>query len=365
MLAPARAPRGAPGRLPAVVVATVRSPDPADGAGPGRDRRRSRCGSGTNADLTGLVERLVELAYTRVDMVEKRGEIAVRGGILDVFPPTADHPVRIEFWGDEVSDIRSFAVADQRSLGAVDEVVAPRAGRSCSPTPVRERAAALSRRTHRRPARWREMLDNLANGISVEGMESLIPRAGRRRAGAAHRPGAGRRARAARRPGADPDPRRRPGPHRPGVPGRVLDGRRHRRRAPDRPRRVGLPRPGATSWTHAGTPNCRSGTLPARCCRGRDDAAAPRPCTGGRSTAATSPGARRPDARTPARRRQPRCSWSPAPAPRPAPGSGCARPTSVPAALADELPDAPAHGRGHRHLRAARRRVRARGAGWR
>src|SRR6201988_5179123 len=57
-----------------------------------------------------VIARLVELAYTRVDMVGRRGEFAVRGGILDAFPPTAEHPVRIEFWGDEVSEMRMFAV---------------------------------------------------------------------------------------------------------------------------------------------------------------------------------------------------------------------------------------------------------------
>ena len=48
------------------------------------------------------------------------GEFAVRGGILDVFPPTAEHPVRVEFWGDEVSEMRMFAVADQRSITDID-----------------------------------------------------------------------------------------------------------------------------------------------------------------------------------------------------------------------------------------------------
>ncbi len=74
----------------------------------------------------GASHRLVELAYTRVDMVGKRGEFAVRGGILDIFPPTAEHPVRVEFWGDEVSEMRMFSVADQRSIPeiAVDVVIA-------------------------------------------------------------------------------------------------------------------------------------------------------------------------------------------------------------------------------------------------
>ena len=75
---------------------------------------------GAEADFDAVIDRLVELAYTRVDMVGKRGEFAVRGGILDVFPPTAEHPVRVEFWGDEVSEMRMFSVADQRSIPEID-----------------------------------------------------------------------------------------------------------------------------------------------------------------------------------------------------------------------------------------------------
>ena len=75
---------------------------------------------GAEAEFDAVIARLVDLAYTRVDMVGKRGEFAVRGGILDVFPPTAEHPVRIEFWGDEVSEMRMFSVADQRSIPEID-----------------------------------------------------------------------------------------------------------------------------------------------------------------------------------------------------------------------------------------------------
>ena len=81
-----------------------------------------------------VIARLVELAYTRVDMVGKRGEFAVRGGILDVFPPTAEHPVRVEFWGDEVAEMRMFSVADQRSIAEGERRHRDRprrAGRSC------------------------------------------------------------------------------------------------------------------------------------------------------------------------------------------------------------------------------------------
>ncbi|GAA1732285.1 transcription-repair coupling factor [Isoptericola hypogeus] len=128
--------------------------------------------TGTTADLTDVADRLVAAAYSRVDMVERRGEFAVRGGILDVFPPTEDHPLRIEFWGDEVTEIRWFAVADQRSLEIAEHGVwAPPCREILLTDAVRERAAAL---VERLPGAI-EMLDKLAAGIAVEGMESLAP----------------------------------------------------------------------------------------------------------------------------------------------------------------------------------------------
>src|SRR6201996_7459739 len=75
---------------------------------------------GAELAFEDVIARLVELAYTRVDMVGRRGEFAVRGGILDIFAPTAEHPVRIEFWGDEVSEMRMFSVADQRSIPEIE-----------------------------------------------------------------------------------------------------------------------------------------------------------------------------------------------------------------------------------------------------
>ena len=106
---------------------------------------------GQEADFDGVLERLVELAYTRVDMVGKRGEFAVRGGILDVFAPTAEHPVRVEFWGDEVSEMRMFSVADQRSIPeiAVDTLIAVPCRELLLTDDVRERAAALAEATSR------------------------------------------------------------------------------------------------------------------------------------------------------------------------------------------------------------------------
>ncbi|WP_280835488.1 transcription-repair coupling factor [Mycolicibacterium frederiksbergense] len=136
---------------------------------------------GAEAEFETVIARLVDLAYTRVDMVGKRGEFAVRGGILDVFPPTAEHPVRVEFWGDEVSEIRVFSIADQRSIPEVpvpNMVAVP--CRELLMTPdVRERAALLAQDhpTHENsvPGSVPDMLAKLAEGIPVDGMEALLP----------------------------------------------------------------------------------------------------------------------------------------------------------------------------------------------
>ncbi|WP_165604802.1 transcription-repair coupling factor [Mycobacterium intracellulare] len=136
---------------------------------------------GAEVEFDGVIARLVELAYTRVDMVGRRGEFAVRGGILDVFPPTAEHPVRIEFWGDEVSEMRMFSVADQRSIPEieVDTLIAVPCRELLLTEEVRQRAAELSaRHPANEPAitgSVTDMLAKLAEGIAVDGMEALLP----------------------------------------------------------------------------------------------------------------------------------------------------------------------------------------------
>ena len=140
-----------------------------------------RLAEGTEIELDALAARLVDLAYARVEMVEKRGEFAVRGGIVDLFPPTAQSPVRIEFWGDEVSEMRCFAVADQRSLPGAGpaEVIAPPCRELLLTDAVRGRAAALAREHADAGVGYDralvELLGRVAEGIPSEGMESLIP----------------------------------------------------------------------------------------------------------------------------------------------------------------------------------------------
>ena len=132
---------------------------------------------GDEIELDTLVERLTAAAYTRVDLVERRGEFAVRGGIVDVFPAThasgdsTDHPVRIEFFGDEVDELRYFKVADQRSLESTDSVYASPCRELLLTPTVRERAAKLAV-AHPELA---EMFERISHGQAVEGMESLSP----------------------------------------------------------------------------------------------------------------------------------------------------------------------------------------------
>jgi transcription-repair coupling factor (superfamily II helicase) len=127
---------------------------------------------GDEADFDDVVRRLSGIAYSRVDMVERRGEFAVRGGILDVFPPTEEHPLRVEFWGDTVEEVRWFKVADQRSLEVAGHGLwAPPCRELLLTDDVRDKARELAEQ-HPELA---EMLDRLAEGVAVDGMEALAP----------------------------------------------------------------------------------------------------------------------------------------------------------------------------------------------
>ena len=125
---------------------------------------------GADVDPHELATRLVEFGYERVDLVERRGQFAVRGGIVDVFPPTAEHPVRAELWGDTIEELRTFAVTDQRMIDTVAHPIALVPVRELLLTDgVRERA----RRQADRHPEARSELNQLSEGISVPGMEAL------------------------------------------------------------------------------------------------------------------------------------------------------------------------------------------------
>lgn len=125
---------------------------------------------GSSVDLGEASAVLVDMGYERNYMVERRGEFAVRGGILDVFPPSSERPIRAELWGDEVSDLREFALASQRSLGDVDAVeIAPCRELRADETTV-DRAVELAQAGSDDPA-----ILQLAEGVIADGAERLLP----------------------------------------------------------------------------------------------------------------------------------------------------------------------------------------------
>ena len=127
--------------------------------------------AGQQLDAEALVAELVGLGYRREYQVEHRGEIAVRGSIVDVFPSTAEIPVRIDLWGDEVDRLSEFSVQDQRSTDDIAEVELFGC-RELRPTPeVRARAEAMMTTES-----WgRDQWDRLAQGLVFDGMESWLP----------------------------------------------------------------------------------------------------------------------------------------------------------------------------------------------
>ncbi|MGE5734044.1 MAG: transcription-repair coupling factor [Acidobacteriota bacterium] len=130
-------------------------------------------------DVDGLLRHLNTVGYSSSDVVEMPGQYAVRGGILDVYSPEADRPVRIEFFGDEVESIRKFDPVTQRSSAGVDEALLL----PLTETPVSEEllAAIHTRLSGKRLSGTEEALEQaiLAEGATVfPGWEFYAPVAG-------------------------------------------------------------------------------------------------------------------------------------------------------------------------------------------
>lgn len=159
-----------PDRTPQIVVAGVRAL--LQHLGPQADEIEPVfVRKGAVLDPDELLATLIRFGYRREELVEHRGEVAKRGAIIDIFPSTADAPIRIDLWGDEVDRLTEFGVNDQRSTHDLDEVrIFP--ARELIPTDeVRDRAAGL---VGTEP--WgREQWERLAEGTLFDGMESWLP----------------------------------------------------------------------------------------------------------------------------------------------------------------------------------------------
>jgi transcription-repair coupling factor (superfamily II helicase) len=127
---------------------------------------------GEEVDIEALTGHLASVGYTQLDLVEMPGQFTRRGGILDVYSPESDRPVRIEFFGDEIETIRKFDPETQRSQSGLDETqLLP-----LTETPVTEKLlAAVHGRLNRQRVELEDANEELAAELAAAGGVSVFP----------------------------------------------------------------------------------------------------------------------------------------------------------------------------------------------
>lgn len=135
--------------------------------------------SGEEIDRDQLIEKLVIGGYIRTMLVEEPGDFCVRGGIIDIFSPLYENPLRIELYGDMVDSLRFFSATGQRTISTVDEVVIlpareiilPKENLKTVIARIRKQAAAIELSS----SAVREIVDRIKNEGIFPGLESLSP----------------------------------------------------------------------------------------------------------------------------------------------------------------------------------------------
>lgn len=130
---------------------------------------------GSTLDLEQAAERLVRMGYRRTDVASERGEFAVRGGTLDVFGPSAAHPVRADLFGDEIETLRRYVPSTQQTIGDAG----PTELYPCFEVAPGVRAGASARRVFGRSALTNDTLardlELIGEGIAFNGIEQYLP----------------------------------------------------------------------------------------------------------------------------------------------------------------------------------------------
>ena len=125
---------------------------------------------GLNLHMQGLMNQLIRFGFSRSDLVERRGDFAVRGGILDIFPADQDHPIRIDFFGDEIEELSYFSISDQRSLEKIKVEVSIY---PCREMLIDEKLKQKARTLGKDFPEIKDLTEKICEGILFEGMESL------------------------------------------------------------------------------------------------------------------------------------------------------------------------------------------------
>ena len=116
-----------------------------------------------------LVTKLAKFGFNRVDLVERRGDFAVRGGIVDLFPADQEHPIRVDYFADQIDEISTFAISDQRSISQIEKVIIYPCRELIINEEIQSNAISLGNRFNQ----LKELTEKVAQGIYFEGIESL------------------------------------------------------------------------------------------------------------------------------------------------------------------------------------------------
>jgi transcription-repair coupling factor (superfamily II helicase) len=124
---------------------------------------------GLDYELSKLVGQLSKFGFNRVDLVERRGDFAVRGGIVDIFPADQEHPIRVDYFADQIEGIAYFSIADQRSISRVEDLkIYP-----CRELIIDENIKTKALELGERIPQLKELTEKISQGIYFEGIESM------------------------------------------------------------------------------------------------------------------------------------------------------------------------------------------------
>jgi transcription-repair coupling factor (superfamily II helicase) len=124
---------------------------------------------GLDYELSKLVGQLSKFGFNRVDLVERRGDFAIRGGIVDIFPADQEHPIRVDYFADQIEEIAYFSIADQRSISRVEDLkIYP-----CRELIIDENIKTKALELGERIPQLKELTEKISQGIYFEGIESM------------------------------------------------------------------------------------------------------------------------------------------------------------------------------------------------